>query len=114
MPQRHFVDPQGRAWTVWDVLPSRVSRELDAAWVALHERDAGAEERPRPRATLPERFSGGWLCFETAGEKRRLAPVPRGWERLSEIELARLCHTAPRVGARPMPSASVEEHPQPE
>ena len=26
-------------------------------------------------------YSGGWLCFESEGEKRRLTPVPDEWER---------------------------------
>ena len=36
----------------------------------------------------------GWLCFECAGERRRLAPIPDGWELLTESELTMLCQCA--------------------
>jgi hypothetical protein len=36
---------------------------------------------------LPGDFSNGWLCFESSGDKRRLAPVPDAWERARDGEL---------------------------
>lgn len=54
---------------------------------------------------LPEAFRQGWLLFESANEKRRLAPVPPGWESLPDEALAALCATAspgaPRRGDAP-------------
>jgi hypothetical protein len=101
MPQRQFIDSEGQAWTVWDVVPSRVAQELDAAWMARHE-PGKAEGTPpvRSRASLPDRFAGGWLCFERTGQKRRLAPVPSGWHRFSSLELEALCDRAPQVPVR--------------
>jgi hypothetical protein len=50
---------------------------------------------------LPEEYREGWLAFESSGgEKRRLAPVPRDWESLSDAELSRLCATAPLQAPR--------------
>lgn len=44
---------------------------------------------------LPEEYREGWLSFESsAGEKRRLAPVPKDWEALPEDELRALCIAA--------------------
>jgi len=43
---------------------------------------------------LPEAYRGGWLVFESANEKRRLAPVPADWEQLPTEELAALCRKA--------------------
>ena len=37
---------------------------------------------------------GGWLCFESATEKRRLPPIPRNWESASEERLNLLCRVA--------------------
>src|SRR5688500_19564608 len=37
-----------------------------------------------PRTVVSPGFENGWLWFESAaGEKRRLAPVPDGWETAS-------------------------------
>lgn len=34
-------------------------------------------------------YRGGWLCFESdSGEKRRLAPVPQGWDEAGPDKLA--------------------------
>jgi hypothetical protein len=69
MSHRVFVDSIGRHWEVWDVIP-------------------------QARGGLSERWAGGWLAFETRGERRRLAPVPESWESLPEAELAKLCEKA--------------------
>jgi hypothetical protein len=52
---------------------------------------------------LPESYREGWLLFESENEKRRLAPVPRDWESLSDEALAMLCARAPQQTARPRP-----------
>jgi len=49
---------------------------------------------------LPESFREGWLVFESATEKRRLAPVPADWEELSADELKALCGKASPQTAR--------------
>jgi hypothetical protein len=49
---------------------------------------------------LPEAYRGGWLVFESAQEKRRLAPVPANWEQLTTAELAALCSKASTQPAR--------------
>lgn len=53
---------------------------------------------------LPEAYREGWLLFESAIEKRRLAPVPRDWESLSDQALQALC-----AGASPQSSRRREE-----
>ncbi len=76
MALREFTDARGIAWRVWDTRP-----------VSTAIRDA---------------FRGGWLTFEQGTEqeteqeaghgamRRRLAPIPEGWEDLPEGELLRL------------------------
>ena len=50
---------------------------------------------------LPEQFGNGWLCFESAVAKRRLTPVPSGWDDMSDAELLGLLRNAqPVVRAR--------------
>jgi len=64
---RAFTDSTGMEWRVWDVLPTT----------------GGALSDPSPShagSLKHTAFANGWLCFESAIEKRRLAPIPNGWE----------------------------------
>ena len=59
----------------------------------------GAERRrrgdePAPRLRLTDTLARGWLAFESTFERRRLSPIPPGWEHVSESELAQLCARA--------------------
>jgi hypothetical protein len=58
---------------------------------------------------LPEEYREGWLVFESAhGEKRRLAPIPKNWEALSDRELSALCAQAAPQTPRKKASAPSE------
>jgi hypothetical protein len=61
----------------------------------------GPERRNQERRKSAERllttlrdFSEGWLAFDCGGEKRRLVPIPSGWDELSEAGLHRLWQRA--------------------
>ena len=71
---RHFRDQTGVEWEVF-----------------LTARRSDAVSRGQ---FLPEAYREGWLVFECAQEKRRLAPVPENWESLSNEALAELCSKA--------------------
>lgn len=71
----------GTEWLAWDVHPLPKGRIKIAIATA-----AGLEE--------------GWLCFESAGEKRRVAPIPHGWEEWPDDHLAR-CIAGAEVVRRP-------------
>lgn len=73
MPTREFTDERGVRWTVWTTKPS-----------GFH--------------VLSGAYAEGWLTFESrTGTRRRLAPVPRGWEVLLPAELCELCQSAEPV-----------------
>ena len=74
---RTITDGEGRSWRVWHVRPQ--SEVLKTNAPAMH---------------------GGWLCFESAGDKRRLVSPPEDWERLAESALVELLGHAARVMAR--------------
>lgn len=110
MTFRTFTDANGVTWNAWDVRPQgadrrqgqqRRSRSIDDPGVdppVIDER-TGAERRRRgdedvPRVRSTETLSRGWLAFESTSERRRLSPIPPGWEHSSESELARLCERA--------------------
>ena len=50
----------------------------------------------RTSTELTAGLDGGWLCFENAREKRRLAPIPN-WTRCSSEELDRYLQSAKRA-----------------
>ena len=56
---------------------------------------------PHHRPLVAAEFAYGWLCFETVGEKRRLAPVPEGWERADDETIEQWCCVAKPVTRRP-------------
>ena len=69
MAYREYTDSTGTPWKVWNTAPV-------------------------PGAVFSTVMRDGWLTFECEGERRRLAPIPPGWERLSVRELERLCKEA--------------------
>jgi hypothetical protein len=73
---REFLDLQGQRWEVWEVHPRC--------------------ESPAVRSDLAER----WLAFGSSTEKRRLAPIPAGWNELPAEALGDLCDKAAFVRKR--------------
>ena len=63
---------------------------------------------------LPEEFREGWLVFESANQKRRLAPVPPDWESLPAEALAALCAKASPQLTRTKPLGEAKVGPPPE
>jgi hypothetical protein len=52
---------------------------------------------------LPNGYSNGWLCFETATSKRRLVRYPERWREFNDAELENLlaqAQPAPRGAFR--------------
>lgn len=73
MSYRTFTDANGVEWQAWDVFPNTDVRHT---------------------------LQGGWLTFQSAGEKRRLAPVPLYWVSADDDELRRLLGNAKPVPER--------------
>jgi hypothetical protein len=95
LAHRTFRDALGRVWEVWPVTVEYMERRADPAGGPI----TGAERRRRPsfRPRVAPQWKGGWLAFETTGEKRRLAPFPENWSERTDVELERLCAKAVRV-----------------
>jgi hypothetical protein len=117
---RQFKDQQGKLWDVWQVHPAAIERRFSARRVEKDERvDAverrsGLERRAEKfsRNPVAAEFAYGWLCFETAGEKRRLAPVPEGWDTADDETIEQWCCVAKPVVRRPSgASRGVEKRP---
>jgi hypothetical protein len=105
---RQIKDRLGKIWDVWQVYPTSTERRLVQRRVKRQdrtdslERRSGKERRRLSKARNPvaEEFTYGWLCFETAGEKRRLAPVPEGWDRADDETIEQWCCVAKPVVRR--------------
>lgn len=72
MAMRDFEDQNGTRWTVWDTVPAKT-------------------------IGLAGEYRRGWLTFDNATERCRLAPFPADWADLSAERLTlllRVAHTA--------------------
>jgi hypothetical protein len=73
MAMREFTDSAGIGWRVWDTVPRR-------------------------GAAYHEPLKAGWLTFENAGgTRKRLGPIPHGWETASPERLELMCRVAEEV-----------------
>lgn len=97
MAIREFSDREGTLWRVWRVLPAFAERRRKEAFP---KPEVARERRKRneARADLPAEFACGWLTFESALEKRRVAPIPKGWDTLSDSALEKLLQGAESAG----------------
>lgn len=85
MNRRVFTDAEGAEWEVYDVLALR---------------GFGRPDAEPSTVSGPFRAAKSWLTFESAGERRRLSPVPEGWEDASLEVLQQYLTTATPVTAR--------------
>ena len=58
-------------------------------------------------------FSEGWLCFECATQRRRLARFPQDWDRLPDKDLLRLLQSAQLVPPRRQTPPKSSDTPNP-
>lgn len=112
MGYRVFTDSQGREWQAWDVVPQlterrELERRVRLVPVAHADRRRDPDRRiiSGRRPMLSAGLDGGWLCFESGAEKRRLTPIPSDWQRCSAQQLERLLDAAKRA---PRPSTAAE------
>lgn len=52
------------------------------------------------RIALPPRLAQGWIAFECGDERRRVAPIPAGWDHLPEPALRELWRGAEQLPPR--------------
>jgi hypothetical protein len=82
VPIREFRDSKGVNWRVWPTLPDL--------------------KRGHPAA-----LRDGWLTFECDSTKKRIVPIPDGWESAPLDELEILCNVAEEY--RPTRRSSAEK-----
>jgi hypothetical protein len=77
MTMREVADTDGCVWAIFDVRPSGHRSVLPQVQVGYTE---------------------GWLCLQSADSRRRLAPIPAGWENGTDAELLQLVARATPAG----------------
>jgi len=106
MSLRNFKDAGGTEWRVWDVVPYKTyagERRASDRRVAQSgaytgpERRTGRDRRIRTATLMTPGLENGWLCFENQADKRRLTPIPSGWDEAAETELEGLLERARSV-----------------
>lgn len=74
---------------VWNVMPhfspGRSGDERRQQTLSVPQERRGPHDRRG--LNPPPDWINGWLCFESKAERRRLCPVPAGWEQFDENEL---------------------------
>lgn len=103
MSNRRIHDERGTIWDIWDVLPGDVL-------AGSYDRRSGDRPRsptPQSTPTVQPELENGWLCFQSADERRRYTPIPAGWVDFSDSALRSLLQSATRVApmyeTRPKP-----------
>lgn len=100
MSYRSFTDSTGTEWEAFDVVPQLAERRVgdrrhDRKPIGFVDR-RGSERRAikSHRAVMAPGLGGGWLCFESDSDKRRLSPIPPGWAQSSDAEIEDYCRLA--------------------
>ena len=89
MALREFTDPEGILWQIWNVRPTtRYSSPLVRAERRVRQAAHFYPNRRKGGFSLTPGLEGGWLCFESADEKRRLIPAPGDWATCGDDALA--------------------------
>ena len=106
MSNRRIHDERGTIWDIWDVLPGDVL----AGSYDRRSNDRLRERTPESTPTVQPELENGWLCFQSAGERRRLTPIPADWFDFTDAGLRTLLDTAtpviPIKETRPKPLAA--------
>ena len=98
MAHREFKDSKQVSWDVWDVYPALGDRRTSGVDRREYRRETEDRRAAFNAARLSPELAQGWLAFQSPGERRRLVPIPRGWEALDPMALERLCQAATPVG----------------
>lgn len=98
MAHREFTDSTQVTWYVWDVYPTLGDRRAPTGDRRRFMREAVERRTAFNPARVSPEYVHGWLAFQSGTERRRLAPVPQGWESLDARSLEQLCQVARPVG----------------
>lgn len=92
MSLRTFTDSSGQQWEAYDVVPRTEERRRYDRRSGETKIDPADERRDTDRRVTVGRSEhitakAGWLCFESADERRRLTPIPADWTRCDDAKM---------------------------
>jgi hypothetical protein len=99
-PGASEAEADRNAATGTNVTPPDVHRVVEDANGVRWDICAIHPSAPKGRVQLPEPYRSGWLFFDSVLQKRRLSPIPDGWESASEELLRAMCDRAETVPER--------------
>ena len=91
MTLRVISEAGGRAWNVWETVPSRDTQNPNSILGKFLSKPSMTRKIPA-HVSEPRRL--GWLTFQSGSEKRRSSPVPDGWAVMEENLLLALLSNA--------------------
>jgi len=100
MPHRRFQDEGGRWWDVWETRPTIIDRRAGRERRSGGRQVSDRRQRSEARVAVEPEFRKGWLAFQSGADWRRLAPIPEGWESISDNDLLALLARAVASEAR--------------
>ena len=97
MSHRVVVDAAGVTWELWAVTPTTVEHRN----ATVDEQPSTGERRKArsARVRVSPGMQDGWLAIRSDSERRRITPIPPGWDELNDAQLLKLVQGAPKVGA---------------
>src|SRR3954464_6519048 len=94
MAHRRITDQATCLWDVWEVNPAAVAQKV------TEERRAqpGVRvQRKEMRIVVADELREGWLAFQCESDRRRITPIPLGWDAMTDDELLGLLARATPV-----------------
>jgi hypothetical protein len=83
-------DEEGRWWDVWDTRPTIIDRRGGRERRTGDRTVSDRRQKSEARVLVEPEFRKGWLAFQSGVDWRRLAPIPDGWDSLTDPELLAL------------------------
>lgn len=94
MPLREFADSLGQVWQAWDTHPTAIGHSAKGESAFTRFVASTAKREGREATTVREQYAEGWLTFRFDNARRRLAPIPAGWDGADDLTLQRYLDSA--------------------
>ena len=109
MPMREFADALGQIWQAWDTHPKGVTHVSKGETAFTRFVANTAKREGREPTTVRDQYAEGWLTFKLANDRRRLTPIPEGWELADDATLQRYLSLASDTPEVALPARTIRK-----